>query len=242
MKLFLVFAILLSGFNAAWAANPSGLSLSTGIVFPSNNGAIVLNPGRLVHGRRSLEVLVEPSGGDTDVRASFVGNSKSMGYGFQMDYVNGDKIGYTGLGFGNPKFGVGATGAYNLDTESFSLGAGFVLGGQMGMSFAATAADILEGLSVITMGIAYRSQTYRLEADMIYDDSDGSWTADPAVALDFSGGKFSIMAGYRFQLSPSGGSSAWRAGAALWISQRIAFEYLYKDVLGDHTVGMILLF
>lgn len=253
-RLSLIQAMVVMAFAAssfvAFGAKGGSVLLSTGLVFPSNNYGSFASPGRLVQSMKGIEVLAEPVGTPLTLDGSFAGSSKSVGYGVGFNYAgSSSKAAYGGLAFGGSSFGVGVTPSYNLDTSTFALNAGIAIGGATGFGLAFVARNVTDGFNNFGGGIGYRAtKIFRLEANVNYVNVPGvgiipsvsATTLDPAIGLDLANGKFSLIAGYAFPISPSMdfGAGTFRAGAGFWVSNAFGLQYAYNGVLGTHTMGL----
>lgn len=236
-----VLALLAMG-TPAWGAAGGGRSdLNTGVVFPSDNGALFENPGALPQSVTAFEGLV---GLESDLTAevSLVGNTRRLGWGLGAEYLSSsNQAVFGGLGLGSGEMGLGLTGQYNIDSKSFDANAGLQFGGKSGLGFAAVARGLNGGPGEYAGGVGYRQAgRFQLEADLHYFPVDGG---DDRIHLSAGlgvnvTGAFSLMVGYVIQVQPSVGSGKFKADAALRLGSRVALEYLYQQsVLPEHSVG-----
>lgn len=230
--------VLFLSFSVYAKSSGGRVDLSSGIVLPSDNSAVYENGSQLVHSEKTIEALIEPTGGNLDFEATFVGSMNSLGYGFGADYIGQSFTLLGGLGYGSESFRFGLDTAYNIDSSNLNLDAGVGIGRKNGLSFAFVATDLTDGVTSLIGGVGYRkSGMFRFEADLEYFISSNYLFLDPAVGFELMGGKVSILGGYRILISPSG-SGSFRFGFNWWVDQKFSIEYLYRFRLGEHAFGV----
>jgi|GEM_PF-6188304 len=229
--------------GAAWAAKSGRIDLSTGLVFPSDNGTDLnsrfINPAALASSMKTLDVFGSSENGIKHANASVVGSGKSAGFGVGFDYVD-FSLGtmssiIAGLATGGSKWSIGAGGAYNLDTTTETIDAGLRLGGKDGMSIGVTASDLTGAEIIAGAGVGYRKAgSFRIEGNTTYGMETKDLDISAGVGLEV-GDKFTIVGGYRADGNDLGGGDV-SAGASFWISKAFNLNYRYKYGF-DHTVG-----
>lgn len=232
---------LVCAFCFSWSAHAAGekdrINLSTGVVFPSTNSALVENAARLTAADKIVEFLVEPTGGDLDLEGTVVGNTGWVGYGAGADYFGTDLIALGGLGFDAKSFALGLGLQYNIDASRLGADLGFYLGDKKGIGIGVVAKGVVGGMDALISGIGYGGDYYHLEVDMENLIDSEILYISPAASLDAGSDRVSFSLGYRIPLSNEGDGEL-RAGIVVWVGYQMALEYLYHSYLGDHTIGL----
>ena len=240
------------------AEKMSGISLGTGIVFPSGNSAILLNPSGIFRKGSNIlgEVIAGIPVGDNnglDFTGSVVAGNERIAGGAEFDYIDTGSASaksLTGaLAFGVSTVSIGGNFSYNIDSKGYDFDAGLTWDFAGNFSLGVLTTNLKGGPDAIYGGLGFRDARFYVEGDVGYF-IEGSGTT---LYFSFGGGitlvpKLTITAGYRFlYVKPETGDSDITgndifAGIYYQLTDMIGLEGRYNYSPAEFTAGATLAF
>ncbi|MCM2321799.1 MAG: hypothetical protein NDJ90_00890 [Oligoflexia bacterium] len=224
--------------SAAHAASDR-IDLPAGVIFPSNNAAITLNPSAL--GALAGSVLDASVGFGESQSArpavSYANAGRGFGWGLGAQDLGRDATAEAGLGFsmGKLQLGLGAQSRLDDFSPGFTLGTRF--GQASGLYLAAVAYDFTDSLEHLTGAIGYRGAAYQLELDITRTPS---MTTGSAAVVFLPTSRVSLLIGDSFWLSPRTTLDDLDIflGIDAWLSQSVAIYFLYHGMASPYRAGL----
>jgi len=240
-----ILLILLSPISNAFSQDE--INLGTGILFPSNNGAVLTNAAALAYLKGEyLEGIFGASTINPTIDhglVSYSGGYKNFGLGFAMEYLNSAL--YTRLAGG-------------IDARYLLLGlnlwfnnTSFNSGGSLGVivplndtySIGATFSSILDPTRNLSIALGYaQTDKYFMEIDLPFDYLNA--TFNPSFSATYIASKdFSLNIGLGNMFSSTGNLPSvlkyigtLNGGISYWIFPRVAISLLYNKFPDGYDV------
>ncbi|OFZ21755.1 MAG: hypothetical protein A2X94_15825 [Bdellovibrionales bacterium GWB1_55_8] len=217
--------------------------LSAGVVYPSNNDSVLLNPaalGRLSGALLDVAALV-PEASDAGLLGSYSYAGRGVGVGAGALAFGDDILGFAGFGFGIGPFQLGASVASQVGSGAGSprLGVGARWGGNSGPAFGIRVDDVSVGLDEATVGIAWSGGQVTFEIDL--DIANGLNYAFARPALVFRPSReFSFLLASSFEVMPEFQPSLddLQIGVNYWLSNGVALYGIYNGMQAKQVAGL----
>ncbi len=219
-------------FTQAASAGNQGLSVGTGVAYPTVNHSLFVNPtGLLDAGSMSLQgaYLLDSE----EIHGSLVSGSGSFGLGAGVRTVGSSHIDEFGLAAKLGNLGLGVT-LRAVDFEGFDGDAGATFG-VSGARASVVVRGVDGGLDRIDFGIAKAFGQVVAEFDAKKPWSGDAWFFDASIAV--TSGKITAGVGYDFSYFNGFREGDFHAGLSMEVARGVAAEFMYRPHFQEWAPG-----